>query len=126
MDASRLRKGQTVKITFEGVVAVADYRSVSLKHPDGPSMPITWSDRLTPKIEIIEPVYQRGDVGVYESEGGTTHTVIYRPEENGLGARTGRSAGWYSAANAPYGLMAPPDSPRVTLIIRADGTMVED
>lgn len=122
-----LRLGQEVEITFRGVVADADHGSVRFKHPDGLFLPITWSDRLTPKIEIIGPVYQRGDVGVYENHGGA-HTVVYRPEEtlHGLGSRTSRPAGWYSSANAPYGLLAPPDSPRVTLIIRADGTMVEN
>ena len=52
MDASKLQKGQKVRITFEGVIALHDFKSVSFKHPDSYAMPLNWSDRLNPTIEI--------------------------------------------------------------------------
>lgn len=125
MDASKLRKGQKVKITFEGIIALADYGSVSLKHPDGPSMPITWSDRLSPEIEILDPGYQDGDIGVYDY--GSRETVVYR------GSRCAPHPsnqilpeGWYSTRAGHFSRVAAPRDKHVTLLIRADGTMVED
>lgn len=119
MDASKLRKGQTVRLTFEGVVGHADFKAVSLKHPDGPLMPITWSDRLNPQIEILDEGYQDGDIGVWTRPGPWKRIPVVFRRFNGNGAE-----GWYGVADGELRPATKADT--VELVLRADGTKVED
>lgn len=69
--------GDRVRVTFEGVFADMDHGSVSFRHPDGPRMSVTWSDRLTPQVEILLPEFKSGDVAEYQVPNGS-QTIILR------------------------------------------------
>lgn len=118
MDASKLRKGQKVRLTFEGVIALHDFKSVSFKHPDSYAMPLNWSDRLNPTIEILDYGLKDGDVGIWTAPlSGRKRPVVFRRFPNKS------SDGWYSLTADEF--LAQAELNEVELVIRADGTKVD-
>ena len=122
--ARDFRKGMKVRVVFEGEVAsdsdTHTARTIWLKpETTGEAAQVlSWSKNHDPDIEILDPGYEDGDVGVWTGcRKGTKVNVVFR-RFNAHG-----SEGWYNVANGEFVTM--PDSRVVKLVLRADGSLVE-
>jgi hypothetical protein len=113
-----LRKGSRVSITFTGTVAHSDTGSVSFRADNGGvSMPVSWSPRLDPEIEVLAGDPQVGDVGVFTLPDGRKTVVMFRcPSSNDI-------PGWYDGLGR---WRACPGEAGVRPALLADGTSVEE
>lgn len=116
-DASKLRRGQRVSITFTGVVGTADDGAINFRpEGGGQTMPVSWSSRLTPSIEVHDPGFKPGDLGVATLKSGVKCPVMFR-------AAKLTTPGWYDQGNS---LIVFPEYQHVRLVARADGFVVDD
>lgn len=118
-----LRKGMRVRLTFEGEI-VSDVKafgpmSVWLKpETTGPVRTVSWSKNHHPDIEILDPGFQDGDVGVWtgHSTGQKINVVFRQFNQNG-------SESWYNVRNGEFVCVARASG--IERILHADGTLVE-
>lgn len=112
------RKGQTVKLTFEGVVQDTDLHMIRLRHESIPAgVTVSWGANARPEVEVTDQGFAKGDIGVYTSPRGGVCTVAYQPRGEGL------SDGWYGIVDTEY--KANSYSDRVRPVLRHDGTLFE-
>ena len=119
------RKGSTVRLVFEGVVTGTDLHNVRLRTATGTAT-VGWGSGIRPEVEIVDEGLQDGDIGVYTYDNGVNETVIYHSQFKGESPFVDRPEGWYPANIHNSSRLAAPMDRHVTLIVRANGDLVQD
>lgn len=115
------RKGQTVRLVFEGVVTDTDLHNVRLRTSSGTAT-VGWGAGLYPKVEVLDEGFRAGDIGVYTYDNGPKETVVYR----GADPENGVMEGWYRGYAPETPRLAVPHDKHVELYLRANGDPVEN
>jgi hypothetical protein len=106
------RKGSRVRLVFEGVVRDTDLYNVRFEHPAVPwGVTVTWGANNLPSVLVLDQGFEVGDIGVlHNPSGGSSGTVVFS------------KGSWCF----PSGVRAAHrNSPYVTHIVNADGSLVE-
>lgn len=122
--SGQIEKGQRVRITFEGEVTGtrSNHNMVRLRVDglEGGGGWVTWDSNISPaSMEVLAPVFKSGDIGVYTRPDGTRTPVVYREQ------CSAHVEGWYDARYAVPRRLASSLNPKVQLVARADGSLVD-
>lgn len=118
-DANKLRKGQRVTVSFTGVIGTADDGAINFRSEGGgQTMPVSWSPRLTPSIEVHDLGFRAGDLGIFTFTNGAKCPVMFKSDPSVV-----KVPGWYGPTDIR---VAYAEDEAVQLVVRADGTVVDD